>query len=147
MGWLPKQLSQGRPLRETSQISTAYWSIFISSACCSEILQPFSLIDGWNVPLLPIYGGSKEKAEGLRLSVVIWLAADLKKTIISYRLFFYLKRKISEAHTFFLPFPIRTGTCCTWVLLGSCFFERGNLQLNQEKDCTCQISGTTFETF
>lgn len=88
----------------------------------------------------------KRRLGGLRLSVVIWLAADLKKISISYHLFFSLKCAIFEARVF-LPFPISTGTCCIWVLLGSCFLDRGNLQLNHEKDCTCQISSTTFETF
>lgn len=82
------------------------------------------------------------KLDRLRLFVVTWLAAELKNVLISYHLVSPLK------HTAYILFPHFQSVlepavpkfCC-------CFLEGGNLQLNREKDCTCQISAQLLRHF
>lgn len=143
------QLSQGRLLREKSQISRVYWNVFMSSACCSEIPQPFSLTDG-QAPLFPIYGGSKEKTWKAKTLCGHLVGLQLtRKKIISYHLGFSLKHTISEAHTFFFfPFSNRYWNLLYQSAAGKlCLGAGGNCQLNHKRDCTCHIYITTFEIF
>lgn len=83
------------------------------------------------------------KLDRLRLFVVTWLAAELKKC--SYFLSFSFFSEACCIYPFFAHFqsvlePAVPKFCC-------CFLEGGNLQLNREKDCTCQISAQLLRHF
>lgn len=83
---------------EKSQISRVCWNIFMSSACCSEIPQPFSLIDG-QAPLFPVCEGGKEKTWKAKtlcremfevLSAITVAISSRKQQLLDFLLYLFL---------------------------------------------------------